>query len=176
MKDKKKIANVIEGAVIVLFGVLVAIFGGVAVVDTYLGILALVAGAIFTALVIAKLIKEKTLPMFETLYACACFGIGIGLLTHYISLGILVNVIVLLVISLGAGIVLIGVYSIIKKAMSLGIMQIILGAICITLGLLYLLVDGFAQAFWIIVGIVIAALGIFFIVSQFVDLKKKSSK
>ena len=28
MKDKKKIANVIEGAVIVLFGVLVAIFGG----------------------------------------------------------------------------------------------------------------------------------------------------
>lgn len=176
MKDKKKLANVIEGSLIILFGILVAIFGGVAVVDVYLGILALVAGALFAAIAIAKLVKEKILPVPETLYGCACIGIGIGLLSHYLSVGVLINIIVILILSFGTGLILLGVYSICKKALSYGIMQIILGAICITLGLLYIFVDGFAQAFWIIVGIVIALFGILFVVGQFVDLKKVSKK
>ena len=176
MKDKQKLTNVIEGVVMVILGILIAIFGGVDVVDVYLAIIALVAGVLLAAICIARLVKNSTLVSNELIYSAALIGLGIALLTDFVTVGALVPVILVLIISAGAALVLLGIYSLAKKATTLGLVQLIVGAIAITLGLLYIFVDGFAQAFWIIVGIIVALLGILLVTSQFVDLKKSKKK
>ena len=57
----KKVLGIIEGAVVIALGVLIAIFGGQRVMDIYFGVLFVIAGAILLAFGIATLIKTKLL-------------------------------------------------------------------------------------------------------------------
>ena len=70
----------------------------------------------------------------------------------------------------GAGLVLVGCYALVKKDTFGGAMNIVIGVAAITLAVLYITVEGFRDAFWIIVGILVAIYGVLEIIRAF--LKK----
>lgn len=169
----KKLLGIIEGAVTIVLGVLIAIFGGQEVMDIYFGVLFVVAGAILLAFAIVTLVKTKLLAFGVVFGAFAALLFGSFLLAKQLSFGYLVYLLVLLIIAGGAALVFYGVYTIIKLSVFYGIGQIVVGAAASTLGLCYLYVDGFAKVFWIVVGILVAVYGVFMVVTAILDKSAK---
>ena len=161
--SKQKIFAIIEGAIIIALGVLIAIYGPVAVLDTYVGIVALVLGG---ALLIANIVSyadTKALALPGVILAFVLISVGIGLVVPgYLSLGM-----VFLFLMVYGG------YLISKKFIFTGVGQIVVGVLLVVFSFLYLFVPEFQDAFWIIIGILIAIYGVFFIVAAFLDKKKK---
>ena len=167
---KEKLTQVLVGAILVALGVLVAIFGTEAF-DLYFGIIATAAGAVLLAYAIYLMAKKQTLVASGFILPAVLLTIGITLLVGTIGFGALVGFIVVLILGLGAGLVLYGVYLIAKKATLSGVINLVIGVLAVTLSVLYLTVPDFQKAFWIIVGIVIALYGVLEIVSAFLEKK-----
>ena len=72
----------------------------------------------------------------------------------------------------GAGLVLVGIYAFAKKNTFVGLMDVVIGVAAIVLAVLYIAIPEFRDAFWIIVGIVVASYGVLEIVSAFIGKKK----
>ena len=156
----KKLVTIIEGALVIALGVLIAVFGGVKTLSTYFGVLFIIAGAGLLAFDVAVLCRTKVLNFGLTFLGGAALALGIGLLLHEELFGVFVYVIMLLAIAAGGALVAYGVYSIVKKYVFQGVGQIVLGAALVALAIVYLKVDGFAQYFWIIVGVLVAVYGL----------------
>ena len=161
----KKVLGIIEGAVIIVLGVLIAIFGGQAVLDIYFGVLFVIAGAALLALSIGILAKTKLLNFGLLFLSFAALIIGSFLLAKYYSIDYIIYTLVLLIIAAGAALVFFGVYSITKRLVFTGIGQIVIGAAAITVGFLYIFVPEFIKWFWIIVGVLVAVYGVIFLLS-----------
>ena len=173
MDKNRKLVNVLEAVAMMLFGVLVAIFG-FKTFDIYFGIVFIVAAAGFLVAAIVELSKAKILS-FSLLFAfTALLVFGIVILLNRFSLYYMVIVLVYLIIAFGGALVMFGSYSAAKVSVFYGIGQIVLGAIAITVGILYLLVPEFNVAFWIIAGVIIALYGLLMLVLTLSD--KKLSK
>ena len=79
--DKQKLLGILEGAVIIALGVLIAIFGFATVVDIYFGIVACVVGAALLGVsVYAMTKKELTFGLLGL--GAILVAVGIGLLVH----------------------------------------------------------------------------------------------
>ena len=168
---REKLLQVLEGAIMVAFGILVAIFGTEAF-DLYFGIIATVIGAILLAYDIYLLTKKQTLEASSFILPCVLLTVGICLLIPgVISFAMLVAILVVLLLGFGAGVIFYGVYLIAKKATLMGVVNLVMGIVAVTLSVLYLTVPDFRVAFWIIVGIVIAIYGVLAIVGAFVEKK-----
>ena len=167
---REKLLQVLEGAIMVAFGILVAIFGTEAF-DLYFGILATAIGAVLLAYAIFLISKKQVVAPSFFILPAVLLTIGITLLVGTIGFGALVGFLVVLILGVGAGLLLYGVYLIAKKATINGVINVIIGAVAVTLSILYLTVPEFAKAFWIIVGIVIALYGILEIVDAFIEKK-----
>ena len=167
---KEKLTQVLVGAILVALGILVAIFREGAF-DLYFGIIATAAGAILLALAIVLLIKKQPLAPSAFVLPSVLLTVGIMLFTQVLNIADLVNFIVVLVLGLGVGLLLYGIYLIVKKATLNGVINIVMGAVALTLSLLYLFVPEFHTAFWIIVGVAIALYGVLEIVSAFIEKK-----
>ncbi len=171
---KQKIFAVIEGLIIAALGILIAIYGPVAVLDTYVGIVCLVLGA---ALLIANIVTyadSKVLMLPGVILTFVLISIGIGLVVPgYLSLGVIFTFLVFALIGLGVALMVYGGYLITKKFLFTGVGEIVIGALLVVFSFLYLFVPEFNDAFWIIVGILIAIYGVFFIVAALVEKKKK---
>ncbi len=168
----KKLLGILEGAIAIVLGVLIAIFGGQAVLDIYFGVLFVIAGAALLAVVITALVRTKLLSFGLLFASFASLVIGICLLVSYYSIGYLIYTLVLLIIAFGGALIFFGVYSITKKLMFTGIGQIVVGAAAITVGILYILLPEFRTAFWIIVGVLVAVYGVLLLVSALVSKEK----
>lgn len=173
--NKNKLLNIIEGAVIVALGVLVAVFGGGEVVDIYFGISATVIGAALLGVSIYALVKKQL--AFATLSLGAILiAIGVGLFTDYLSFTMLINIVVVAIIGLGAALVIYGIYQIANKETLFGTLLIVVGAILVTLATLFITIAEFRTAFWIIIGVVIALYGVLYIVLAVLDKKAITKK
>lgn len=171
----KKVVNVLEAAIIVVVGVLIAIFGPSAV-DTYFGIVAVVIASLLFILLIVTLARTKLLDLTSTFLAPVLMTLGVALLAHWLSFAALVYFVVYILMGIGFGIVIYGIYALSKKATVIGVTDIILGALLVVFTILFLTVDGFQQAFWIVVGVLIALYGAFFLVSTLLDKKVVKAK
>ena len=167
---KERLTQVLVGAIMVALGILVAIFGTEAF-DLYFGILATAIGAVLLAYAIFLISKKQVVAPSFFILPAVLLTIGITLLVGTIGFGALVGFLVVLILGVGAGLLLYGVYLIAKKATINGVINVIIGAVAVTLSILYLTVPEFAKAFWIIVGIVIALYGILEIVDAFIEKK-----
>ena len=167
---KDKLSNLLAGMLIVVLGVLVAVFGAAAVLNLYFGIAACVAGACLLAFAIVLMSRKAVVQPSAIISGGALIAIGVGLLIGKIDAGVLIGLLVFAVLGGGAGLMVYGVYLLTRKATNFGIVNLVVGAAALTLAILYLAVAGFAQAFWIIVGILIAVYGVAQIVT--VALKK----
>ncbi len=164
MDKNKKVLAVLEGLATIVLGVLVAIFG-TQTLATYFGILFIVSGATFLVVSVAGLAKLKALSFAAVLAFTVLTTFGILLLIQPGLLGLFITLFVYFVIALGGALFFYGIYFMIKYNVIYGIGQMTLGVIVSVLGILYLTVGGFRQAFWIVVGVVIALYGILLVIS-----------
>ena len=155
-----KITTIVKGAIIIALGVLVAIFGGAAVADTYFGVVFLVVGLAMIALGVVAIAKKLPFPVATVVSGAVLVLLSIGLFTSNLSF-------VWIIMGAGAGLILTGIYFTIRGAIFNGVGQIIIGLVAIILGVLFITVPEFRQAFWIIVGILIAVYGLLVLISAF---------
>ena len=170
---KQKIFAVIEGLIIAALGVLIAIYGPVPVLDTYVAIVCLVLGVAILIASIVTYADSKALAFPPLCMAVILVAIGATLLTDWLSLAVLVNFLIIVLMGLGFALILYGFYLVSKKMLFTGVGQIVIGALLVTFSFLYIFVPDFRKAFWIIVGILIAIYGVFYIVAALVEKKKK---
>ena len=172
--SKNKLLGVIEGAIIVALGVLIAIFGFGAV-DLYFAIASTVVGAALLGVSIYGMSKNS-LDVGVLALSGVLIAIGVGLFTHYISFGILINLIVIAILGFGAALIIYGIYLIAKKYPVYGTLVLIIGVVLVTLSILYICLADFRNVFWIIVGIVIALYGVLYIVAVLTERKSITKK
>ena len=163
--------QIIGGAILVALGVLIAIFQ-IGALDLYFGIIAIIGGAVLLAYSCYLIIKKQPLNASSAILACVLLTLGITLVIGFVSFGLLINPILALMIGGGAGLVLVGVYSLVKKDAFGGLINIIIGVAAIVLAVLYIAVEGFRDAFWIIVGVLVAVYGVLEILYAFLGKKK----
>lgn len=171
MKNEK-LVQILEGLLILVVGILIAVFGIQTVVDTYFGILFLVGGVALFIVELVNLVKVGKLTFAGLFSGAAASALGACLLAGYISFGVLVNIIVVLIIAFGFALLVYGVYAVVKVNKGYGIGQIIIGALAALMGVLYITFPGFRTAFWIVVGILIALYGGFVFFYALLSKKK----
>ena len=171
MKNKD-ISKIIQGLVAIVVGILIAVLGIGAVMDTYLGILAIVAGSILLLLAGYTLYDKKLLPLAPLVLGGALIAIGVGVFTNYISFGMLINILVISLFGVGGGFVVFGIYVSAKRNVPFGLAFILIGGGLIALAACYLAFEDFRKVFWIITGILIAVYGALTIVLALVEKKK----
>ncbi len=157
---KDKLTTMLSATLLIVLGVLVAIFGAATVLNLYFGITACVVGAILLAFSIVLMSRKELVPPAEVIGGGALVAIGVGLIVGKIDAGVLIGLLVFAVLGGGAGLIIYGIYLLTKKARNLGIINLIVGAAALTLAILFLALKGFEQVFWIIVGILIAVYGV----------------
>ena len=172
--SKNKLLGVIEGAIIVALGILIAIFGFGAV-DLYFAIASTVVGAALLGVSIYGMSKNS-LDVGVLALSGVLIAIGVGLFTRYISFGILINLIVIAILGFGAALIIYGIYLIAKKYPVYGTLVLIIGVVLVTLSVLYICLADFRNVFWIIVGIVIALYGVLYIVAVLTERKSITKK
>ena len=169
----KKIMTILQGAGLIVLGILLACFGGQAVLDTYFGIIFLITGIALCAFCVLALIKTKSL-LFGFLFGAVAFTLlGIFLLAKKYTFNYFVYTIIILIIAGGIALTLYGIYTIAKFSLFYGIGQIVVGAVAAVLGFLYIFNADFYKVFWIIVGVLVALYGLFYLIGAFVGKKEE---
>lgn len=158
MSEKNK--TLVSGIFLIVLGVLIAIFGGQTVLDIYFGIVALVSGLCLIAFGIYAMSKKQPVPSSSLIFGSVLTAVGITLFTDYLSVGVLINFLVVVILGAGVGILCYGCYLLSKKETTPGLMNLVLGIVAIVVSVLYIAVADFRDAFWIIVGILIALYGL----------------
>lgn len=173
--NKEKLLGILEGAVIIALGVLIAIFGFATVVDVYFGVVACVVGAALLGVSIyAMTKKELTFGLLGL--GAILIAIGVGLLVHQLSFGVLIGFMVYAILGFGAALIIYGIYLLARKYTIYGVLVLVIGILLVTFSILYLTVPEFQQAFWIAVGISIALYGVLYIVFILTDKKAITKK
>ena len=174
MKDNKKLFAILESIAVIALGILLAIFG-FKTVDLYFGIMFIIAATAFLAIVIAYLVKSKSLPFPPLFGFTASLVFGILILLNRFSLSYFFYIFVLFVVAFGGALLIYGIYTMTKGATALGAGQLIIGVLLLVSGILYLTVPQFGQAFWIVVGILVALYGVLLLIEAIAG-KKLTSK
>lgn len=167
-----KVARILEGAIIVALGVIIAICGIGSAIDIYFGIACTIAGVVLLLLAFIGLSKKDVTYLSDIILGSVLLTIGICLFTPWLSFGALIELLVIALMGLGVGLIITGAYFITKKALFTGVGQIVVGALMVTFVILYKTIPDFAQAFWIIVGILVALYGVLLIVTALIDKKR----
>lgn len=162
----KKLVAIIEGALLIVIGVLVAVFGGGEVMDMVFGILFIISGAALAVLACMTMVKTKVLPLGTTFAALASLFFGICVVAKNLGGATVYPVFhyaMFAAVGLGAALFLKGLHVLIaKKLVFTGVGQMVVGAGVGTVAILYLFGPaGFQEVFWIVLGILIAVGGLY---------------
>lgn len=171
MKNKD-LSKVIQGIIAVVVGILIAVLGIGAVMDTYLAILAIVVGSILLLLAFYTLYNKKLLPLSPLALGGALIAVGIGVFTNYISFMMIINILVISLFGVGGAFIVYGVFVAAKGKVPFGVAFMVIGGALIALAACYLAFEDFRKVFWIIVGVLIAVYGALLIVLALTEKKK----
>ncbi len=171
MNEKNK--TLISGIFCIILGVLIAIFGGQKVLDIYFGVVALVSGLCLIAYSVYALSKKQPVPSTALILGFVLSAVGITLFTDYLTVGALINFLVIVILGSGVGILCYGIYLLIKKETVPGLMNLALGIVGVVVSVLYIAVTDFRSIFWIIVGILIAVYGLVEFIYGLKEVSKK---
>ena len=171
-----KIANVLRGAFIVVLGILVAVCGVGTALDVYIGVVAIVAGVLLLAIGIFSAVKKMPLAVGCILLGAVLSTVAVAVFMKELSFAVLVGLMIYVLMGVGFGLVLLGILTIIRHGLLPGIVEIVVGALLVTFTAIYLGFPDFQKAFWIIVGILMAAFGVAVIVFALIDKKTGKKK
>ena len=170
---QEQISKILEGVVIAVLGILIAIYGAGAVIDIYFGIAGIITGTVLLLFCGFLIAKKQPLPFLLLFLGAFCITVSVALFIKEVSVAFLIQFGVLAILALGCAAVVYGVYLIAKKQTPLGIANSVFGAVCIVLSALYLAIADFRTAFWIVVGVLMAVYGVLGIVFAILNNKKK---
>ena len=171
-----KLTNIIRGVVLVVLGVLVAVCGVGAAVNTYIGVVAIVAGVLLLAFTAYSVAKRLPLPAASLVTGAILITIAVALFMGKLSFEVFVGLLIFGLMGLGFGLVALGIFEIARRFVVLGISELFVGGLLILFTALYLGIPEFQTAFWIIVGILMIVFGVFVIVFAFVSFKTAKKK
>ena len=169
--NSKTRMTIVEGAVMAVLGIMIAIFGGQTVLDSYFGALFVLLGACLFVIEILFITKNKYAHFSDLFLSSFLIIVGCFLLANQFSFDYVITLLVYAVIAFGAALLINGLVSSLTKRMALGMGQLFIGVSAITLGVLYLTVNEFRSAFWIVVGVLVSVYGIFTILTVFIRKK-----
>ncbi len=169
-----KLADILRGVFIIVLGVLVIVCGAGTAVDTYFGVVSIIAGVILLAAALYGTVKRVPVAVSGYILGPVLITIAIALFIGKLSFAVLINLFVYVIMGLGFGIALLGIVTLIRRQVILGLGEIVLGALLVLFTALYFGVPEFQTAFWWIVGTLMIVFGIAVIVLAIVD--KKSGK
>lgn len=161
----KHIKTIVLGSILTAFGILLAVFRGQDVLNKVLAFSFIVIGVALGLVLLISVIKKFSVALFDFITASTLISLGVGMLTNYLNLGFIIQILVLAILGAGAALVLYGTYTIYKKRPIIGIIQLAIGVICVALSIVYILSKEFQDVFWIIIGVTIAVYGAFIIIS-----------
>lgn len=161
----KHIKTIVLGSILTAFGILLAVFRGQDVLNKVLAFSFIVIGVALGLVLLISVIKKFSVALFDFITASTLISLGVGMLTNYLNLGFIIQILVLAILGAGAALVLYGTYTIYKKRPIIGIIQLAIGVICVVLSIVYILSKEFQDVFWIIIGVTIAVYGAFIIIS-----------
>ena len=173
MTTQDKVFKILSAVLMIVLGVLLAINGIGAVLDLYFGIVILVTGVALLVLDIVGWVNTKALSFGLTALSLILISIATALLANWLSFGVIVGIMLFALIGLGVALIVYGVYVFITQSKLFGIANIVIGALAVVFSILYLTIPEFQQAFWIIVGILVALYGVFSLISAIFLLGKK---
>ncbi len=171
MKNKD-LTKIIQGIVAVVVGILIAVLGIGSVMDTYLGVLAIVTGSVLLLLAVYALANKRPLPLSPLALGGALIAIGVGVFTNYISFLMIINIIVISLFGVGGAFIVYGIYVMAKGHVPFGVAFLLIGGGLIALAACYINIPDFQKVFWIITGILIAAYGALTIILALSEKKK----
>ncbi|MBQ4254457.1 MAG: hypothetical protein II721_00465 [Bacilli bacterium] len=176
--NNQKVVGIVDGVILIVVGILIAIFGGQAVMNIYFGVAAIIAGVALLALQIYALIKNLPLSIGSFIASGALIAIAIALFVGKADIaGALIGLLIAAVLGGGAGLILYGILAIAKRRVVPGIIYIVFGALMLTFGICeYVIGADFDRVFWITIGVLIAVYGVFYIVVTVAEPKKVSKK
>ena len=159
MKSNKTLIAVLEGIVVLLLGIFVAVFGVGSTLNVYFGIVACVLGSFLLAFSLFLIFKGEVLTFAPLALGGALIGISIGVFTQVISFAMLITILIFALMGLSGALILYGLYNLVKYSVFYGLGQMVIGGGILALTLVYHFNPGFQNVFWIITGILIAVCG-----------------
>lgn len=171
MKNKD-LSKLIQGMIAVVVGVLIAVLGIGAVMNTYLAIVCLVTGSILVLLTGYVVFNKGPLPLGSLILGGVLISIGVGVFTNFVDFNMLINIIVISLFGVGGALVIFGCYICAKTNLPVGVSFILVGGGLIAMAACYIAFPDFQKVFWIIVGILIAVYGGLNIILAVTEKKK----
>lgn len=168
-----KIANILRGAFIIVMGVLIAVCGIGTALDTYFGIVFIVAGVLLAGLGLYGAIKKLPVMTMGFLLGGVLITLAIALFMQKLTFAALIGIAIFALMGFGFGLVALGIAVIAHRNLIYGLGEAVLGGLFILFTALYLGIPDFQQAFWIIVGILMIVFGVAVIFLAIFDKKLK---
>ena len=166
MTNKKFIA-ILEGIVILVLGILIAVLGVNDVMNNYIAIVFIIIGTCLVFFSGYLLFRRQPLPFAPLALGAALITIAIGVFVGYVNFAMLINII---------HFALTGIFTAVKYNGPYGMAQSLMGGAIFALCLCYYFIADFKGPFWVIVGIVIAIIGGLSIIFAIFDKKNKSKE
>lgn len=171
IEKRKKLISVFECVLTIVIGVLIAVFGTKAV-NMYFGILFIISGAAALAFECYLFITAKKMTFGPTFGGAALIVVGSFLVAEKLSVDYFVYLAIIVLLAFGAALLIYGTYYAAKVNGAYGCGLIVIGAGALVVSILCLTDTLKQEAFWIIVGVLVALCGLCALVKLFVDKKK----
>lgn len=171
---ENKLTHALEGILIIVLGVLIAVIGINTTLNIYFGVLFTIVGA--GAAIFGCILMVRKVPLLFPIFGLSgvSIALGVSLFTGYVSLAVLIPILIIASLGLGAALVAYGIYSAFRRSGFYGLGQIVVGAGIVALAACYINFPGFQTVFWIVVGVLVAAYGAFFLIASLIlDSKEK---
>ena len=169
--SKEKLRDIAYGAFVIVLGILVLVCGAGTAVNTYIGVVSIIAGLLLLGFGIYSVAKNNIIPATFVIMGSVLIVTAIALFAEKLSFAVLIDLFVFIIMGIGVGFVVVGIFTLAKVNKLLGIIQICVGAFCILLTALYLGVNDFRTAFWYVAGALIIVYGVFVIIATLVNKK-----
>lgn len=175
MTNKKFIA-ILEGIVILVLGILIAVLGVNDVMNNYIAIVFIIIGTCLVSFSGYLLFRRQPLPFAPLALGAALITIAIGVFVGYVNFAMLINIIHFALTGAGAALICYGIFTAVKYNGPYGMAQSLMGGAIFALCLCYYFIADFKGPFWVIVGIVIAIVGGLSIIFAIFDKNNKSKE
>ena len=172
--SKQKALNLVQAILFIIVGVLVACsIIQQNIINIILAIVLLVLG-VFIFIKSATSSKTVNLLLPDGILGIIIIGVSIAMFANKISIIEPLSMVLKIAITSTGGLFIID--SIVKfcnKRKNTGIMELVIGAILLALGLMLLLWAEFGQYLWVISGVLLAVYGVYLLIITIMKLSKK---
>lgn len=168
-----KVMDVLRGAFIIVLGILLAVVGVGTALDTYFAVTFIVSGVLLVALAIYSTVKKLEFGTLGFILGGILLTLATALLLGKLSFAVLIDIFIFGLMGLGFGLIAVGIAALIRRDFLYGIVEILVGGLFILFTALYLGIPEFAQAFWIIVGVLLIVLGVAIILFALIGKKPR---